>query len=185
MSDYRPPRFITRAEWLAHPPSQTLPVRDPKVLRGTVVHHQAARPRLDADPAEIVASIQRYHLSQGYSDIAYNTLVWHDGTVILGRDAGVRGAHTAFTTDYVDWNWRTLGTCILGDGDDPLYVTDAAWRSTLWCWQLGLFGTDGLASGLWAHHETTSPTHCAGDAVQARLDGLRSWLASGMPEVPA
>lgn len=183
MADYAPPRILERADWLARPPLSPGFGRPMSVLTGTVVHHQAARPSLDADPAELAAQIQAYDFTHGYADIAYNALVWHDGTVVLGRDAGVRGAHTAFTTDGIDWNWRTLGVCILGDGDDPDYVTDDAWRSVLWCWQLGLYVTGGRASGLCAHHETTSPTHCAGDAVQARLDGLRSWLASGAPVI--
>lgn len=183
MSDYVPPRIVTRADWLARPPLWPMALRSLELLRGTVVHHQAAEPALDSDPADIVEAIQAYDFTHGYADIAYNALVWHDGTVLLGRDAAVRGGHTAFTTDGVDWNTTSLGVCVLGNGDDPAYVTDDAWRSVLWCWQLGLYVTGGLASGLWAHHETTSPTHCAGDAVQARLDGLRTWLAAGAPDL--
>lgn len=177
MPDYSPPRILTRADWLARPPTGPITPRPPSMLTGTVVHHEAADPPLDADFAELVASIQRFHQqTRGWADIAYNLLVWHDGTVAYGRAAGVRGAHTVSPVGG-DWNLFTLGVCVVGNGDDPAYVTDAAWDSVLWAWGLGMWGSGGRATGFLTHHETGSPTHCAGDALQDRMDGLRRFLA--------
>lgn len=171
------PRIVDRAEWGARPPRGIGVTRPLEVLQGLVVHHEGIAVDHDAEPSELVRAVQRWHQDgNGWADIAYNTLIWHDGTVFLGRDAGVRGAHTVAPGAH-DWNWTHLGVCLLGSGDDTGNVTDDAWRSILWCWQLGAYISGGRATGFLTHRETGSPTHCAGDALQARMDGLRAFLA--------
>jgi N-acetylmuramoyl-L-alanine amidase len=178
MAAYQPPAIYDRDAWGASQPKSRGVPRPVDVLEGLVVHHQGATVQYDADPADLVRDIQWYHFTQGYSDIGYNTLVWHDGSVFLGRDAGVRGAHTV-APGTRDWNWTDLGVCLLGNGDDPDFVTDEAWRSIIWCWQVGMWVSGGRASGFRTHRETGSPTHCAGNAVQHRMDMLRAFLGGG------
>jgi hypothetical protein len=184
---YQPPRILSRADCLLRPPTSRTP-RDPSLLVGLVVHHEAARPPLGSDPAELWAGIQRFHQqSNGWADIAYNAGVWHDGTICLGRDTGVVGAHTVSPAPAPNgfvWNVSTLGICLIGDGSDPAYCTDEAWSSILWYWALNAYVTNGRASGLWTHRETGSPTQCASYEVQRRMDSLRTWFAAGTPEVP-
>lgn len=175
---YEPPRIITRDEAGLEAARPGIPARPLELVHGLVVHHEGvAVDYASTTPEQVWRAIQRWHLyGNGWSDIAYNLGVWPDGTVLLGRDAGVRGGHTV-APGPTDWNMTTTSVCFIGLGDDEDAVTDDAWRSILWCWQLNMWVTGGRGSAFLTHHETGSPTHCAGDAIQDRMDHLRIFLA--------
>ena len=52
--------------------------------------------------------IRAQHKAQGYSDIGYHYLVYLDGTLHLGRDADISGAHAE------GHNSHSIGVCYVG-----------------------------------------------------------------------
>ena len=107
-------------------------------IRKLVVHHSAST-NGPSDPADVVRSIYRYHTgTRGFSDIGYNYLIDHRGTIYEGRYArrfgdeplsaedrkgwGVVGAHAKGT------NAGTCGICLIGDFTGRL-PTEAALAS--------------------------------------------------------
>ena len=55
-----------------------------------------------------VEQIRAQHKAQGYSDIGYHYLVYLDGTLHLGRDADISGAHAE------GHNSHSIGVCYVG-----------------------------------------------------------------------
>lgn len=173
---YEPCRIVDREGWEALPARPGTP-RPQSVIIGLDVHHTTGDFDLDDNPTGIVRSIQRYHMAPhgtepAHVDIDYNALVWHDGSLFIGRDSAIRGAHNAAQ----DHNWNRLGIAIIGNGDRPEYVTDAAWSTVLWYWQ-AVASYSGRAMLLGTHGESY-PTHCAGTEVTRRMTDLRRFLSS-------
>lgn len=64
-----------------------------------------------------VADIRKWHKAQGWSDIGYHYVVYLDGTVHIGRDVNIIGAHCTGHNSF------SIGVCYIGgvdkDGKTP------------------------------------------------------------------
>ena len=67
---------------------------------------------------ETVASIRAMHKAQGWSDIGYHYVVYLDGTVHIGRNVDIIGAHC------VGCNSRSIGVVYVGGCDKQLKAKD-------------------------------------------------------------
>lgn len=185
-----PPRIITREEAGLAEPRSGITRRPPRVVRGVIVHHEAAEHDFEReDPLQVWRDVQAFHMGpRGWSDISYEAGVWQDGTVLLGRDAGVRGAHTAAEKPNPGWDtdWNTLynAICWLGHGDTQ-NMSDEAWASVVWYWQLNIWASANegrveagvaLATEFLLHGECI-PTACPGASPRERMNNHRMFLA--------
>ena len=57
-----------------------------------------------------VDDIRKWHLEKGWSDIGYHYVVYRDGSVHLGRDVNIQGAHCADNNG----NIGSIGVCYIG-----------------------------------------------------------------------
>ena len=55
-----------------------------------------------------VEEIRKMHRAQGWSDIGYHYVIYRDGTVHLGRDVDIAGAHVS------GYNAHSIGICYVG-----------------------------------------------------------------------
>ena len=109
----------------------------------------------------IVRSWHAYHLSKGWSGLAYSAVVCPHGTIYKGRWRGKRTAANGTN----DGNQRSYAVCYLAGDNDP--VTEPAKRA---------FHDAAHALGQplrWNHAEWKS-TSCAGDPI-------RAWQRAGWP----
>ena len=109
----------------------------------------------------IVRSWHAYHLSKGWSGLAYSAVVCPHGTIYKGRWKGKRTAANGTNPG----NQRSYAVCYLAGDDDP--VTEPAKRA---------FHDAAHALGQplrWNHAEWKS-TSCAGDPI-------RAWQRAGWP----
>lgn len=64
-----------------------------------------------------VADIKRWHLARGFSDIGYHYVIYRDGSIHIGRDESISGAHCT------NHNSISIGICYIGgcasDGKTP------------------------------------------------------------------
>lgn len=64
-----------------------------------------------------VADIDRWHKARGWQGIGYHYVVYRDGSVHVGRNVAVAGAHTS------GYNKNSIGVCYIGgvatDGKTP------------------------------------------------------------------
>lgn len=81
---------------LGVPPSEALPPLSDVIVKGTgknitriFLHCTATREGQDID----AATIKRWHLAQGWSDIGYHFVIRLDGTIEIGRDESIPGSH--------------------------------------------------------------------------------------------
>lgn len=111
--------IVSRADWGAADPIGILngwPANQPT---SWTLHYEGVDVPTDLDDyATTVQGIQRYHMSHGYWDIAYNWLVGCDGRVYEGRGWDLRSAAQ------VSGNAVSIAVCYLGGPSTPL--TDAA-----------------------------------------------------------
>ena len=118
--------YLSRAQWGAAPAVRTLPVS--RSLKGVCVHWMGFP--IHDDPATIVASIQRSHMSapRKWWDVAYNELIALDGTVVEGRGllhrSGAQGG-TLHNLNYVAFG------LLLGPGQRPTDEMVAAVRERI------------------------------------------------------
>lgn len=111
--------------------------------------------------ATVVASWHAYHISKGWSGLAYTSVVCPHGTVFDGRGKGKRTAANGTNTG----NDRSYAVCYLAGDNDPL--TDEAKRA---------YHSEASRLGVplrWIHREWKS-TSCPGAAVEA-------WAKQGWP----
>ena len=109
----------------------------------------------------IVRSWHAYHLSKGWSGLAYSAVVCPHGTIYKGRWKGKRTAANGTNPG----NQRSYAVCYLAGDNDP--VTDAAKHA---------FHDAAVMLGSslrWNHAEWKS-TSCAGDPI-------RAWQRAGWP----
>ncbi|CAH1132574.1 unnamed protein product [Ceutorhynchus assimilis] len=102
-------RMISRAEWLAQPPTNdTTPLVTP--VQYVIIHHTATENCSSQSQCVFyVRQIQTYHIeSRGWYDIGYNFLVGGDGAAYEGRGWIVEGAHT------LGWNSKSIGIAFVG-----------------------------------------------------------------------
>lgn len=55
-----------------------------------------------------VADIRAWHLARGFSDVGYHYIIYRDGSVHLGRDINIAGAHC------LNHNTISIGICYIG-----------------------------------------------------------------------
>lgn len=149
--------IVTRAGWDARPPRSVTAASWAK--RDTFVTHYGGTGTLGQSPRQI----QNFHMdTRGWSDIAYNWLVDHHGTIYEGRGWDRVGSHTA------DHNTHTVGVCFIGGEGD---ATPAARAAIRWLYDeaVRLKGGPLLQRG----HRDFNPTECPGDDLYA-------WVRSGM-----
>ncbi|KAF5283534.1 hypothetical protein FQA39_LY17314 [Lamprigera yunnana] len=102
-------KIISRKEWLAQPPSQSinrlvLPI--PYVI---ISHTATENCTNQAECTFYIRYLQTYHIeSKNYWDITYNFLVGGDGYAYEGRGWKYEGAHT------FDYNSRSIGIAFIG-----------------------------------------------------------------------
>ena len=68
--------------------------------------------------AETVDSIRRMHKAQGWSDIGYHYLIYLDGSIHVGRDVNIIGAHC------FGYNANSIGVCYVGGCDKKMKEKD-------------------------------------------------------------
>lgn len=154
--------FVTRAEWGAAPPSSAPLPMDATIQGGTshwegpgmwgslweLAHHTCAAK---------VRGIQQYHMSHGWSDIAYSAVVDPHGYVFEGRGLWVRNGANGYGAP----NRSHYAFCYLGGIGDPYPL--AAMAAMEWCYEWArLFGGAGTDRKC---HRDWVQTMCPGDAV--------------------
>lgn len=64
-----------------------------------------------------VDTIRQWHLQRGFSDIGYHYIIYRDGSIHIGRDESIIGAHCT------GHNANSIGVCYIGgcayDGKTP------------------------------------------------------------------
>lgn len=111
----------------------------PDAVKGTgknitriFLHCTATREGQDID----AATIKRWHLAQGWSDIGYHFVIRLDGTIEIGRDESVPGSHVK------GFNTGSIGVVYVGglnaQGKAKDTRTDAQKKALEWlCRELG------------------------------------------------
>lgn len=83
-------------------------------INGIILHCSATREGQDFT----TNTIKKWHLERGFSDIGYHYVIYRDGSVNLGRDIDLSGAHTS------GYNSKTIGICYIGGCDQNLKSKD-------------------------------------------------------------
>lgn len=118
------PAMIDQDEWRV---GLTAPdyAREVHVVKNIIIHHSAGQ-ILSDNYYEVVRTIYLFHtVDRGWSDIGYNYLITHDGSLFKGRDpAGheqdnVKGAH------FCGSNTGTMGICVIGEYIEDTPSTEA------------------------------------------------------------
>ncbi len=163
------PPIVSRAQWGAKPVQAGTPWPSGQPT-GWACHWEGADGAGGAHDrcAANVRSIQQYHLSNGYSDIAYNWAVCRHGSVFVGRGNDVQSAAQRGGND------RLLAVCYLGGPNTPF--TPEAKQAIRWLvYQQGPTAARGKAVG---HRDVPgSATACPGDAIE-------QWVKAGLPAGP-
>ncbi|XP_058838800.1 peptidoglycan-recognition protein LC isoform X3 [Topomyia yanbarensis] len=112
LPDAKPLRIVTRNEWLAQPPKETLALLKLPVHKVIIAHTASEGCTTQTACVFRIRLIQEKHMSsQNYADIGYNFLIGGDGNVYEGRGwlkegAFLRGQNSksegiAFVGDYM------------------------------------------------------------------------------------
>ena len=76
-----------------------------------------------------VDTIRQWHLQRGFSDIGYHYVIYRDGSIHMGRDESIIGAHCT------DHNTNSIGVCYIGgcasDGKTPKDTRTAEQKQSL------------------------------------------------------
>ena len=76
-----------------------------------------------------VDTIRQWHLQRGFSDIGYHYVIYRDGSIHIGRDESVIGAHCT------GHNTNSIGVCYIGgvatDGKTPKDTRTAEQKQSL------------------------------------------------------
>lgn len=76
-----------------------------------------------------VDTIRQWHLQRGFSDIGYHYVIYRDGSIHIGRDESIIGAHCT------GHNTNSIGICYIGgcavDGKTPKDTRTEAQKSSL------------------------------------------------------
>ena len=82
-------------------------------IRELIVHCSATPEGKDYS----VDTIRQWHLQRGFSDIGYHYVIYRDGSIHIGRDESIIGAHCT------GHNTNSIGVCYIGgcasDGKTP------------------------------------------------------------------
>ena len=84
-----------------------------RTIKELIVHCSATPEGKDYS----VDTIRKWHLQRGFSDIGYHYIIYRDGSIHIGRDESVIGAHCK------GHNSNSIGVCYIGgvatDGKTP------------------------------------------------------------------
>ena len=76
-----------------------------------------------------VDTIRQWHLQRGFSDIGYHYVIYRDGSIHIGRDESIIGAHCT------GHNTNSIGVCYIGgcasDGKTPKDTRTAQQKQSL------------------------------------------------------
>lgn len=76
-----------------------------------------------------VANIRDWHLQRGFNDIGYHYVIYRDGSINLGRDVNIAGAHCT------NHNSKSIGICYIGgldsSGKNPKDTRTTAQKTSL------------------------------------------------------
>lgn len=76
-----------------------------------------------------VSQIKQWHLQRGFSDIGYHYVIYRDGSIHIGRDESIIGAHCT------GHNTNSIGVCYIGgvatDGKTPKDTRTAGQKQSL------------------------------------------------------
>nr|AEX31480.1 peptidoglycan recognition protein LC isoform A [Armigeres subalbatus] len=126
LPDAKPLRMVTRNEWLAQPPKETLDKLNLPVNRVIIAHTATENCYTQAQCTFMTQNIQQFHMandSKNYSDVGYNFLIGGDGNAYVGRDWDKQGAHTK------GFNVDSIGIAFIGtftDVEPPVAQLSAA-----------------------------------------------------------
>jgi hypothetical protein len=188
------PTIVPRSGWWGDLPIAYLSPTNytPEYISIThaIVHHTAGANN-PPDPAQDIRSIWYYHVfGQGWSDIAYNFLIDHNGVVYQGRYnpyvdlLDVRGSHATYA------NTQSVGVSLLGtfSVDTPPSAAAVQSLTRVLAWRFEQKHLDPLSradmvSDQAGHtvnlyrisgHRDVSATACPGDALYMQLPAIRA-----------
>lgn len=177
------PRFVSRTQWQAEPPTQPM-TRHTRGIRFITVHHSETRGVTPATELQRIRGIQTYHIRDAakegkplFPDIAYHFLIGPSGKIYVGRDAKYQGS--SFTNYDLDGH---LLICLLGDFRDEKeqlqdgpethpdeHPTDAAKDALVNLITIQLKLLDLSPEAMRTHRDLAPTTTCPGN-------NLNNWL---------
>lgn len=170
---------ICRDAWGAREPSGLLP---PHEISKITVHHSASVLTDNTQAPSHLRSAQRFHLDEGFVDLAYHYVIDANGNVYEARSLEQPGETF---TDY-DPTGHLLITCEGSFDQQP--VPDAQFEALV---RMIAWGTREFAVSFEAvrTHRDYTPTECPGEALYARLndgslpDRVRSVVGAGVTTI--
>lgn len=81
-----------------------LNVKNNRIIKEIIVHCSATPEGKDFT----VLDIKKWHLERGFSDIGYHYVIYRDGSIHIGRDESIIGAHCT------GHNTNSIGVCYIG-----------------------------------------------------------------------
>lgn len=81
-----------------------VPKRSCRNIKEIIIHCSDTREGQDFT----VEDIRKWHKARGFNDIGYHYVIYRDGTVALGRDVNIAGAHCT------GHNTISIGVCYIG-----------------------------------------------------------------------
>ncbi|WP_180970084.1 peptidoglycan recognition protein family protein [Deinococcus planocerae] len=176
------PPVASTATWKAQPPREAITLLGTRPTR-VIVHHTASANVTDTSQEHAYAlarSIQQSHFDRGWIDSGQHFTISRGGSVVEGRHRSleaaqggtghVRGAHCEGFND-VSVGIENEGTYT--SATPPAAQYDALVRLCAWlCGQYGIPATE-----LYGHRDFVNTT-CPGDALYAKLPGLRRDVAA-------
>lgn len=96
-----------------------------RVIKEIIVHCSATPEGRDYT----IANIRAWHLDRGFSDIGYHYVIYRDGSIHVGRNVNIAGAHCT------GHNTISIGVCYIGgceaDGKTPKDTRTLAQKNAL------------------------------------------------------
>ena len=96
-----------------------------RTIKELIVHCSATPEGKDYS----VDTIRQWHLQRGFSDIGYHYVIYRDGSIHMGRDESIIGAHCT------GHNANSIGVCYIGgcasDGKTPKDTRTAQQKQSL------------------------------------------------------
>ena len=96
-----------------------------RTIKELIVHCSATPEGKDYS----VDTIRQWHLQRGFSDIGYHYVIYRDGSIHIGRDESIIGAHCT------GHNTNSIGVCYIGgcasDGKTPKDTRTAEQKQSL------------------------------------------------------
>lgn len=105
--------------------SMTTVLKGSRPIKELIVHCSATAEGKDFT----IAQIRESHIARNFSDIGYHYVIYRDGSIHLGRDVNIAGAHCT------NHNTASIGVCYIGgcdvDGKTPKDTRTPAQKKTL------------------------------------------------------